>query len=59
MSETPKPTPPRAYSPLGQLVLARLREFYRQPEAVFWVYGFPLVMIVILGSAFRNKPVER
>jgi ABC-type multidrug transport system permease subunit len=46
------------YSPLGQLVLARFREFFRQPEVVFWVYGFPLLMVVALGIAFRNKPVE-
>ena len=45
--------------PLTQLVLARVREFYRQPEAVFWVYGFPILMTVGLGIAFRNKPVER
>ena len=45
--------------PLTQLVLARLREFYREPEAVFWVYGFPILMIVALGIAFRNKPIER
>jgi ABC-2 type transport system permease protein len=45
--------------PLGQLVLARLREFYRQPEAVFWVYGFPILMTLGLGMAFRNRPVER
>src|SRR5436190_9548759 len=48
----------KRYSPLGQLVLARLREFYRQPEIVFWVYGFPILMVVALGIAFRNKPVE-
>ncbi|HEY7309773.1 MAG TPA: ABC transporter permease [Gemmataceae bacterium] len=47
------------YSPLGQLILARLREFYREPEALFWVYGFPILMIVALGIAFRNKPSER
>jgi len=46
------------YSPLGQLILARLREFFRQPEVVFWVYGFPILMVVALGIAFRNKPVE-
>ena len=28
-----------------QLFLARFREFIRQPEAVFWSYVFPLVMI--------------
>ena len=49
----------RRYSPLAQLVSARLREFYREPEAVFWVYVFPLLMTIALGIAFRNQPVER
>jgi ABC-2 type transport system permease protein len=49
----------KRYWPIGQLILARLREFYREPEALFWVYGFPLLMVVALGVAFRNKPVER
>jgi len=48
----------KKYSPLTQLVLARLREFFRTPEIVFWVYGFPLLMVVALGIAFRNQPVE-
>jgi ABC-type multidrug transport system permease subunit len=42
-----------------QLVLARLREFYREPEAVFWTYGFPILLIVGLGIAFRNRSVEQ
>ncbi|HEY1378218.1 MAG TPA: ABC transporter permease [Gemmataceae bacterium] len=50
---------PRRYWPLGQLTLARLRGFYREPEAMFWVYGFPILMVIALGIAFRNKPVER
>jgi ABC-type multidrug transport system permease subunit len=41
------------------MVLARVREFYREPEALFWVYGFPILIVVALGIAFRNKPVER
>src|SRR5262245_7265202 len=49
----------RRYSPLGQLVMARMREFFRQPEVVFWVYGFPILMVVALGVAFRNRPVEQ
>jgi ABC-type multidrug transport system permease subunit len=49
----------RRYSPLVQLVRARVLEFFRQPEVVFWVYGFPILMVVALGIAFRNKPVER
>jgi len=51
-------SPPRKYWPLGQLVLARVREFIREPEAVFWVYGFPILMTIALGIAFRNKPAE-
>lgn len=41
--------------PLGQLILARLREFYREPHAVFWVYGFPILMTAAMGIAFREK----
>src|SRR3989441_8838683 len=41
--------------PLFQLTLARLREFYREPDAVFWVFGFPLVLAFALGIAFRNR----
>lgn len=60
MNETPAPTPPsRRYWPLQQLFLARLREFLREPEAVFWVYGFPILLTMALGIAFRSKPAER
>ena len=43
-------------SPLFQLYLVRLRDFYRQPARVFWVYGFPTIMAIALGFAFRNRP---
>ena len=43
-------------SPLRELYLARLREFYRQPARIFWVYGFPTCLAVILGLAFQSKP---
>jgi ABC transporter DrrB family efflux protein len=57
MNDTPAAH--RRYWPLGQLVLARLREFWREPEAVFWVYGFPVLTTLALGVAFRNRPVEQ
>lgn len=44
--------------PLRHLVLSRLREFYREPAALFWVYGFPILLAVGLGIAFREQPVE-
>ena len=36
-------------SPLVQLYLVRLRDFYRQPARVFWVYGFPTLLAIALG----------
>src|SRR5712672_940929 len=47
------------YWPLGQIVLSRVREFYREPEALFWVYGFPILLTMGLGIAFRNQPIEK
>src|SRR2546421_3480880 len=41
--------------PMFQLALARMREFSREPEAVFWVFGFPIVLAFALGLAFRNS----
>jgi ABC-2 type transport system permease protein len=44
--------------PLWVLLVSRLREFYREPEAIFWVYGFPVLLAVGLGIAFRDKPPD-
>jgi ABC transporter DrrB family efflux protein len=41
-----------------QLVLSRLREFYREPEALFWVYVFPLLLALGLGIAFWDREPE-
>jgi ABC-type multidrug transport system permease subunit len=43
-------------TPLIELTRARIREFFREPAAIFWVYGFPLIIAVSLGIAFREKP---
>ena len=48
-----------ARHPLVQLTLARFREFARQPETVFWVFAFPLLLAIALGIAFRNRPPDR
>jgi len=44
--------------PFWQLLLSRMREFGREPEVLFWVFGFPILLAVGLGLAFRNKPAE-
>ncbi len=43
---------------LIQLTLVRFREFWREPEAVFWVFVFPLLLTTGLGIAFRNRPAD-
>jgi len=43
------------YHPLRSLYFARLREFYRQPARLFWVYGFPTVLALGLGLAFQSR----
>jgi ABC-type multidrug transport system permease subunit len=40
---------------LHQVTLMTFREFIRTPEALFWTYGFPLVMALSLGLAFRSS----
>jgi ABC-type multidrug transport system permease subunit len=47
------------YHPLKELLKARMREFIREPETVFWVYAFPVLLAIGLGIAFRNRPAER
>jgi ABC-2 type transport system permease protein len=51
--------PPRhngRWSGYSQLLKARLLELKREPEVVFWVFVFPLLLALGLGIAFRNKP---
>jgi ABC-type multidrug transport system permease subunit len=46
-------------SPWLQMWLAREREFFREPGVLFWVFGFPLLLAVVLGLAFRGRGPER
>jgi ABC-type multidrug transport system permease subunit len=41
--------------PLVALTKARVLEFIREPEALFWVFAFPIIMAVVLGFAFRDR----
>ena len=42
-------------SPIFTLSLTRIRSFLREPGAVFWTFGFPLLITVALGIAFRGQ----
>jgi ABC-2 type transport system permease protein len=70
--KTPEPTPttPKLDQPSGparhngrwsgylHLLWARIIELKREPEVVFWVFIFPLLLAAGLGIAFRNKPAD-
>ncbi len=45
-------------SSLYQLTTARFRLFLREPEAIFWIFIFPILLAVGLGIAFRNRPAD-
>jgi len=45
--------------PLLELTSVRTKEFVRETEAVFWVFGFPIVLALALGFAFRDKAPDR
>ena len=44
--------------PIVELTTVRSREFLREPEAVFWVFAFPLLMAFALGIAFREERAQ-
>src|SRR5437867_6983287 len=48
----------KRWYPFTQLFISRLRTFYREPIALFWVYGFPLILALGLGIAFANREPE-
>src|SRR5258708_7315206 len=43
---------------LFQLTVTRFRLFFREPEAVFWIFAFPILLSVGLSIAFRNRPAD-
>ena len=56
-----KSTPPHRngrWAGYRHLLAARMLELKREPEVVFWVFVFPLLLALGLGIAFRNKPEE-
>src|SRR5882672_6533541 len=63
--EIPARTPPSSgalrngrWSGYLHILAARMKELKREPEVVFWVFVFPLLLALGLGIAFRNKPAD-
>src|SRR5260370_37630822 len=48
----------RRWAGYTHLLMARMKELKREPEVIFWVFVFPLLLAFGLGIAFRNKPAD-
>jgi ABC-type multidrug transport system permease subunit len=62
-SKTESPTPALQrqngrWAGFDHLLMARMLELKREPEVVFWVFVFPILLALGLGIAFRNKPAD-
>jgi ABC-2 type transport system permease protein len=61
-SEPKTPSAPlprnRRWAGYSHLLLARMKELQREPEVIFWVFVFPLLLALGLGIAFRNRPTD-
>jgi ABC-type multidrug transport system permease subunit len=44
------------WSGYRRLLQMRMLELWREPEVIFWVFIFPLLLALGLGIAFRDKP---
>jgi ABC-type multidrug transport system permease subunit len=50
----------QSWPPVAELTRARLLEYMREPEAIFWAFVFPILMAVTLSLAFpstSDKPI--
>src|SRR3954471_13870549 len=47
-----------AHHPVIELTLTRVREFVREPEALFWTFLFPIVMAIVMAFAFPSRTTQ-
>src|SRR6478752_7826801 len=56
--EKQKPHRNGRFSGFLHVLDVRMKEMRREPEVIFWVFGFPILLALGLGIAFRNKPAD-
>jgi len=59
MAENEKLTQHGRWSGYVGLLDARMKELFREPEVIFWIFLFPILLAFGLGIAFRSHPAER
>ena len=50
-----RPRRTSVHHPIVELTLARVREFIREPEAIFWTFFFPILISLALAVAFPSN----
>jgi ABC-2 type transport system permease protein len=58
LTSAPGAPPNGRWSGYSHLLAVRMKELQREPEVMFWVFAFPLLLALGLGIAFRNKPAD-
>lgn len=61
MGETSRRAIPRSNNRstgFKHLVMAQMKELQREPELIFWLFVFPMLLALGLGIAFRNRPAD-
>ncbi len=48
----------RRWTSIVAMVRAHMRAAYREPGGLFWTYGFPMILSLVLGLAFRSRAPE-
>lgn len=48
----------RRIGAIRAMVVAHMRASYREPGGLFWTYGFPILLSLVLGLAFRSRAPE-
>lgn len=48
----------RRWRSIRAMVVAHMRASYREPGGLFWTYGFPILLSLVLGLAFRSRAPE-
>jgi ABC-2 type transport system permease protein len=61
ITKRPEPAPVLRngrWAGFAHILVARMKELKREPEVIFWVVLFPVLLALGLGIAFRNKPAD-
>jgi ABC-type multidrug transport system permease subunit len=57
LETAPATAAPKSH-PLWRLTVSRMREDFRERDTIFWLYCFPILMVIVLGGVFQQRPQQ-